>query len=312
MVDLSVSIVSYRTPRLLRDCLIALAAEHGRLDLEVSVVDNASGDGSADMVQQHFPSVRLLRNTSNRGFGAAHNQALRQARGRYLLVLNSDAIVLPAALERMVGYLDDHGDVGVVGPRLLYPDGRPQPSMRRFPALPTLLMESTQVQRFWPANHVLRRYYAHDLSPDAEHAVDWLVGACLCVRAAAAAEVGLFDERYFMYSEELDWCRRFRASGWRVVYLPTAVVQHRESASASQDLAARDARFQLSKLAYAERWHGRRASRLLRAYLALEYLGRGLEESVKFSLGSHREERRDRLRLIASSLQHVVAQRPVR
>jgi N-acetylglucosaminyl-diphospho-decaprenol L-rhamnosyltransferase len=312
MVDVSVSVVSYRTPGLLRDCLSALATEHGHLQIDVSVVDNASGDDSAELVERHFPHVNLIRNAENVGFGAAHNQALRLARGRYLLVLNSDAVMLPGALERMVGYLDQHPDVGVVGPRLLYPDGSPQPSMRQFPSVGTLFMESTQIQRFWPANRVLRRYYAQHRAADAENAVDWLVGACLCVRTAAARDVGLFDERYFMYSDELDWCRRFRAAGWRVVYLPGAEVQHRESASASQDLAARDRRFQASKLAYAERWHGRRVASLLRAYLALEYLGRAAEEVLKFSLGSRRQERGERLRLILGSLQHLVAQRPVR
>jgi N-acetylglucosaminyl-diphospho-decaprenol L-rhamnosyltransferase len=133
-----------------------------------------------------------------------------------------------------VHYLDQHQDVAVVGPRLLYPDGRTQPSRRRFPTAATLFAESTQLQRFWPRNEMLRHFYVEDRSDDEEQDVDWLAGACLCVRGQAAREVGLFDERFFMYSEELDWCRRFKAAGWRVVYLPTAQVSHVEGASTAR------------------------------------------------------------------------------
>ncbi len=209
---------------LLRRCLHALETERGQLDLDVTVVDNASGDGSAEMVQLEFPWVRLIGNERNVGFGAAHNQALRAAVGRYLLVLNSDASPLPGALRTLVGYLEAHPHVAVAGPKLRYPDGTVQPSRRRFPTLATLFLESTQLQRISPANKVLRRYYFADRSDDEPQEVDWLVGACLCVRASAINDAGLFDERFFMYSEELDWCRRFRAAGWSVAYVLLAGV----------------------------------------------------------------------------------------
>ena len=148
MTDLSVSVVSYRTPALLRQCLSALERERAQLDLDVTVVDNASGDGSAEMVAEDFPWVRLIRNDRNLGFGAAHNQALRVAGGRYLLILNSDATPGVGALRTLVEFLDAHPRVAVAGPRLRYPDGRVQPSRRRFPTVATLLLESTQLQRF--------------------------------------------------------------------------------------------------------------------------------------------------------------------
>ncbi|MDQ6672584.1 MAG: glycosyltransferase family 2 protein [Chloroflexota bacterium] len=298
--------VSYRTPALLRDCLSALERERTGLDLEVTVVDNASGDGSAEMVGQHFAWVRLICNDRNLGFGAAHNQAMRLAVGRYLLVLNSDAIPEAGALGALVEFLDTHPDVGVAGPRLRHPDGGFQPSRRRFPTLATLLFESTQLQRVWPDNAVLRRYYVADRSPDEPQDVDWLVGACLCVRASAAAHVGLFDERFFMYSEELDWCRRFRAAGWRIAYVPGAQVVHLEGASARLDLGARDGFFQASKLRYAAKWHGPIVAGALRAYLVFEYLARGVEESLKLALGSRVGERRARLRVIRSGLRHAL------
>ena len=307
-MDLAVSIVSYRTPDLLATCLAALEQQATELELEVTVVDNASGDRSADLVAERFPWVRLVRNTRNVGFGAAHNQALREqvARARHLLVLNADAAPRPGALRRLVTFLDGHPDVAVVGPRLRRPDGHTQSSRRRFPSALTLFMESTQLQRFWPDNAVLRHYYLSDRSDDETQDVDWLVGACLCVRAEAARQAGLFDERFFLYSEELDWCRRFRAAGWRVVYCAEAEVVHLEGASTRLDLAARDRYFQASKLRYAQTWHGWPTAAALRAYLVLEYVARALEEGLRLALGSRAEERRARLRVIGSGLRHAL------
>ena len=307
MSDLAVSIVNFRTPGLLARCLEALEAEREHLALAVTVTDNASADNSAELVLRRFPWVRLIRNAGNVGFGRAHNRALRGARGRHLLVLNSDAAVRPGALRTLVTYLDGHPDVAVVGPRLRYPDGRTQASRRRFPTLATFFLESTQAQRFWPDNGVLRRYYLANRSDDETQDVDWLVGACLCVRGRAASEVGLFDERFFLYSEELDWCHRFRAAGWRVVYLPAAEVVHVEGASSRRDPLARDLAFQESKIRYVAKWRGPRAAALLRAYLVAEYLARGLEESAKLALGSRVAERRARLRVIGGYLRHAVA-----
>lgn len=298
--------VSYRTPVLLRRCLDALEAERAHLDLEVTVVDNASSDGSAEMVRTDFPRVGLICNDRNVGFGAAHNQAMRGAKGRYLLVLNSDASPVPGALRTLVDFLEAHPRVAVAGPKLRYPDGTVQPSRRRFPTLATLFLESTQLQRLSPDNKVLGRYYVADRSDDEPQEVDWLVGACLGVRTSAALGVGLFDERFFMYSEELDWCRRFRAAGWGVAYVPSAEVVHSEGASSRLDLAARDRLFQASKLQYAAKWHGPGAARALRTYLVLEYLVRAGEEGVKLAFGSRVVERRARLRVIGSGLRHAL------
>lgn len=302
VIELSVSVISYRTPVLLKQCLEALEAERSSVDLDVTVVDNASGDGSADMVADQFPWARIIRNRRNVGFGAAHNQALRRATGRYWLVLNSDAAPRPGALRVLVDFLEANPRVAVAGPRLRYPDGTVQPSRRRFPTVATLFVESTQIQRFIPRNLVLQRYYLADRSDDEPQEVDWLVGACLCVRAAAAAEVGLFDESFFMYSEELDWCRRFRAAGWRVAYVPSAEVVHLEGGSSRLDLVARDRMFQASKLRYTAKWHGRWVAHALRAYLVLEYVARGMEEGLKLALGSRVPERRARLRVIGRGL----------
>jgi GT2 family glycosyltransferase len=302
VTDLTVSVVSYRTRELLARCLEALDIERQSLDMQVVVVDNASDDGSAEMVELQFPWVRLIRNVRNVGFAAAQNQALHSTRGRYWLLLNSDAAPTPGSLETLVQFMDANPQVAVAGPRLRYPDGSVQPSRRRFPTVATLFLESTQLQRFSPTNPVLQRYYVQDRSDDEPQDVDWLVGACLCVRAYAAEQVGLLDERFFMYSEELDWCRRFMSAGWRVSYVPSAEVTHLEGASSRQDLAARDRLFQASKLAYAAKWHGPLVAFSLRAYLIVEYVARAIEEGLKLSLGSRVDERRARLRVIGSGL----------
>jgi GT2 family glycosyltransferase len=304
--DLSISVVTYRTPELLRHCLTAVATERPSIELEVFVIDNGSDAETAALIGDEFGWVRLIANTSNVGFGAAHNQALRQARGRYWLVLNSDAVPTPGALRTLIDFMDANPRVAVAGPRLRYPDGAVQPSRRRFPTPATLFFESTQLQRLWPENGVLRRYYVLDRSDDVVQDVDWVVGACLCVRASAAAQVGLFDERFFMYSEELDWCRRFRVAGWRIVFVPSAEVMHLEGGSSRADLVARDQRFQASKLAYAAKWHGPLLALALRAYLVAEYALRGVEEAMKLALGSHVAERRARLRLIGSGLKSAL------
>ncbi len=303
--DLAISLVSYRTRELIGRCLESVERARDELGLVVTVVDNASVDGTAELVRARFPWVRVLENAENVGFGRAHNQALRGATARCLLVLNPDAVVQPGALRQLVDDLDAWPDVAVVGPRLRYPDGRTQPSRRRFPTPATFFLESTQLQRFLPRTRVLDRYYVAERSDEEIQDVDWLVGACLCVRADAARGVGLFDERFFLYSEEIDWCRRFRAAGWRVVYDPRAEVVHLEGGSSRQDLLARDLSFQESKLRYVEKWHGPRLAALFRTYLVAEYLARGAEELVKLALGSRVAERRERLRLIGGYLRHA-------
>ncbi len=303
---LAVSVVSYRTPELLAACLRSLERERRQLALDVTVTDNASGDGSAELVAERFPWARLVRNTENVGFGRAHNQALRGSDARYLLVLNADAEVQPGALSRLARYLEEHPGVGAVGPRLRYPDGRTQPSRRRFPTPSTFFLESTQLQRLFPSAPTIHRYYVLDRSDDETQDVDWLVGACVCVRGEAASQVGLFDERFFLYSEELDWCRRLRAAGWRVVYLPEAEVTHLEGGSSRHDLVARDVHFQESKLRYVEKWHSRRLAALLRGYLLVEYVARAAEETLKLVLGSRPAVRRERLYVILGYLRRTL------
>lgn len=291
---LSILIVNWNVSDLLRDCLRSIERGRGDLAVEVIVVDSASQDGSVDMVATEFPWVTLLPQTENVGFPRGNNIALAQARGDYLLLLNPDTVVLDDALAEMVAYLRAHPDVGAVGPQLLNPDGSVQSSRRRFPTLATGFFESTWLEGLAPA--VLRRYYALDLPDDATAEVEWLTGACIMVPRAVYERVGGLDEAYFMYSEELDWCRRIVAAGWRVVYHPAARVVHHVGKSSEQAVTARHINFQRAKLRYFRKYHGRAAAGVLRLFLLANYAWQWALEGLKGVLGSQRELRRQRMR----------------
>ena len=311
MVDLSIVIVNWNVRDLLRRCLHAIQhpassirypisniqhptsnIQYPATSIEVIVVDNASTDGSVEMVQAEFPDVHLIANVKNQGFPAANNQGL--TRGRYVLRLNADTKVVGDALATMVACADVHPDVGVVGPQLLNSDGSIQSSRRRFPTLATAFFESTWLQPYAP-RRVLERYYVLDQSDDAVQDVDWVKGAALMARREAIVQVGPMDEGIFMYSEELDWCRRFREAGWRVVYLPTAQIVHYEGKSSEQALPARHVHFQTSKVRYFRRYHGCVAAEILRLFLLGNYAWQLGLEGVKWLIGHRRPLRAERI-----------------
>jgi GT2 family glycosyltransferase len=301
VVDLTIIIVSWNVRDLLRRCLGSLEggpSQPPNLEsrLQVIVVDNASADGSVEMVRSEYPHVRLVVNDENRGFTAANNQGLALGEGRYLLLLNPDTEVVGDALATMVRHMDAHPEVGVVGPQLCYPDGSLQPSRRRFPTLATGLVESTVVQEWWRDNRILRRYYMADTADDAIQAVDWVVGACLLVRREAYEQVGGLDEGFFMYSEEMDWCRRIKNAGWEVVYLPTAMVVHHEGKSSEQVVPARHIHFQSSKVRYFDKHHGAFQGQALRWFLLATYVFQLAREGLKWLVGHKRPLRIERLR----------------
>jgi N-acetylglucosaminyl-diphospho-decaprenol L-rhamnosyltransferase len=304
--DLTVIIVSWNVRDLLSRCLHSLVAEASPSDqdlslriggslVEIVVVDNASADGSAEMIRAEFPQVRLLVNDDNRGFAAASNQGLALSRGRQLLLLNPDTEVLGDALPDMLRYVDAHPAVGALGPRLRYPDGSLQSSRRRFPTFATALVESTVVQEWWSDNRILRRYYMADTPDDAIQPVDWVVGACLLVRREAYEQVGGLDEGFFMYSEEMDWCHRIKDAGWEVVYLPTATVVHHEGKSSEQVVPARHIHFQSSKVRYFRKHHGTFQSGMLRWFLLSTYVYQIGREGLKWLLGHKRPLRAERI-----------------
>lgn len=293
--DISVIIVSWNVRDLLRQCLRSLAAGRGGLDVEVIVVDGASADGSAAMVSSDFPWVTLIACDENVGFPRGNNIGMARANGRYLLLLNPDTEVAPNALPALHDFLMAHADVGVVGPQLRYPDGSVQSSRRRFPRLVTAFFESTWLEP-WAPPGLLRHYYAGDLPDDGVADVDWVMGAAMMVPREVAERVGGMDEAYFMYSEELDWCRRIKALGWRVVYYPPATVVHHEGKSSEQAVTARHVNFQRAKLRYFRKYHGRLAAFLLRLFLLKNYVWQLLVEGAKGLVGHKRPLRWQRVR----------------
>jgi len=291
---LSILIVNWNVRDLLRDCLRSIERGRGALEVEVIVVDSASGDDSVAMVAAEFPWVTLRPQSENVGFPRGNNIALAEARGDHLLLLNPDTVVLDDALTVMVAYLEKNPEVGAVGPQLLNPDGSVQSSRRRFPTLATGFFESTWLEGVAPG--VLRRYYALDLPDDRMADVDWLVGACIMVPRGVYEQIGGLDEAYFMYSEELDWCRRIKEAGWRVVYHPGARVVHHVGKSSEQAVTARHINFQRAKLRYFLKYHGRAAAGVLRNFLLASYAWELLIEAAKGALGNKPELRRQRVR----------------
>ena len=239
-VDFSVVVVSWNTRELLRQCLQSIIDERdveivatgaqpsgaARLAAEIIVVDNASDDGSAPMVQAGFPQACLIANTHNAGFAAANNQAIAQARGRVLFLLNPDAYLLPGALAGLARFLDEHPEAAVVGPNVLNPDGSWQAASFRFATLWDLFCEAVFLSVLWPRSPLFARKELGGFDRDAVREVDWVQGCALLVRRAVWDAVGPLDEGYWMYVEELDWCRRAKGMGYRVFFTPDAQVVH--------------------------------------------------------------------------------------
>jgi N-acetylglucosaminyl-diphospho-decaprenol L-rhamnosyltransferase len=294
MIDLSIVILNWNVRDLLERCLASLQSE--RSVLEIIVVDNASRDDSVAMLRARYPDVKLIANTVNRGFTGGNNQGIEASRGRCVMVLNPDTEVLGDALDQLVSYLDGHPDVGAIGPQLLNPDRSIQSSRRRFPTLATAFFESTWLQGLAP-RRILAHFYMDDVPVSPAHEVDWLSGACTVFRRAVLDGVGLYDaQTFFMYSEELDLCRRIKAAGWRIVYLPEAQVVHYVGKSSDQAVAARHIYFQTSKVRYVRKWHGAVPASVLRLFLLSQYGWQIGLESAKGLLGSKRELRRQRVK----------------
>jgi GT2 family glycosyltransferase len=267
----------------------------GALRFEILVIDSASSDDSVQMVRSEFSSVRLYPSETNLGYTGGNNLGMRESRGRYVLLLNPDTKVRDGALATMVAYMDEHPTAGLLGPQMLWPDGSVQSSRRRFPTLRTALVESTFLQKWFPQNRVLCRYYILDRPDDAVSEVDWVTGACLLVRREVFEQVGLLDDAYFMYSEELDWQKRIAGAGWKVVYLPTAQIVHYEGRSSDQVVAQRHIRFGRSKVRYYTKHHGPLLGQLVRSWLLLNYVYEWTVEALKWCLGHKCDLRRERM-----------------
>jgi hypothetical protein len=219
-------VVSYNTRDALRLCLATIELSKPSRSYEIIVVDNASRDGSAELVSREFPNAHLLANAENLGYSRAVNQAIQAARGRYILILNPDVEAFPGSIDALAEHLDESPDTGIAGGKLLNPDGTLQYSCRTFYTFATLLHRRTPLGGLFPNAKVVRDHLMMDWDHDSVREVDWMLGACMMVRAEAIRDVGLMDERFFMYFEDVDWCYRMKSHGWKVEYVPSAQMRH--------------------------------------------------------------------------------------
>lgn len=227
---LSILIVNWNTRQDLLRCLASITANPPVLPFEVLVFDNASEDGSAEAVAAQYPQVRVEVGPENLGFARANNRAASQAQGQFWLLLNPDTVVHPGAVEALVRYLAEQPRVAAVGPRLINPDGSPQPSIERLPSLFREWWRLFHLDRLYPVS----QYTKAVLASQVPQRIEVLNGACLLLRADAVRPLGLFDEDYFVYSEEVDLCDRLGQAGWELHWLPEATVTHSGGRSTRQ------------------------------------------------------------------------------
>lgn len=235
MIDISISIVSYNTRDLLRACLQSLEARRDEVEMEIIVIDNGSTDGSVEMVGSAFPKVLLLDTGENLGYGRANNLGLKNARGRYFFVLNSDTEVQPGALRALVDFLDERPKAGAVTAQLILPDGSIQSSCATDPNLMKVFWEQTYLDKLFPNNKITGGYTMTHWNYDEVREVEQVAGAAVVIRREAWEQIGGFDPAFFMYFEDTDLCIRLRKAGWSIWFLPDARVHHKVGASSDKD-----------------------------------------------------------------------------
>jgi GT2 family glycosyltransferase len=286
-MDISIIIVNRNTRELLRRCLESVQETIRDLSYEIICVDNASTDGSVDLLRTWPRPIRLIENAENRGFGAANNQAFRIMTGRYALLLNSDAVLTENAAAKLLSCLEGRPDTAMACGQLLNADGSTQNSMAAFPTLLTLMVNMPLLEFLFPGRFPSKR---HPMSQPGE--CDSGIGACLLVRREAIDQVGMFDERYFFFFEETDWAYRMRRAGWKILHVPNAFIYHYQGQSVGRDVRSR-IEFYRSRYQYFRKWKKMPYYRAVRVViflrLAMNFLLTSL--GVLVTAGLHKELR---------------------
>lgn len=297
-IDVTIAVINWNTRELLSSCLKSLIAAEPLINYEIRVIDNHSTDGSPQMVARDFPEVELVENAGNLGFSAAANQALRQSAAKYVLIMNSDTEVDHEAIDILLDFADHHDDAGAVGPALFNPDGSTQITGRNFPSFWDATMHAF-LGVFWHNNPWSVRYKMLDWDRKTERLVDWVSGAAMFIRREAAKEVNFFDERFFMYVEDLDFCYRLRKQGWQVFFCPQAKVMHHIGKSSEQSISKMIIEFQKSMYRFYAKKYQSGWRRFLKPLVvvglslrALLLMGAGLYQrlSARMKPQPHREE----------------------
>lgn len=310
--DVSVIIVSWNCLQLLRDCLASISSQAAGLSLEVFVVDNASKDGTVEMLSREFPDVIVIANKENRGFAAANNQALAIARAPYLLLLNPDTVILDHAIEKTVRFADENPDVGIVGPRVLENESRVQRTCFSFQNPWNVFLVESGLHRIAPHSRILGAPELGWWNRDCMVDVDVVSGMYMLVRRTAMQQVGLLDEAFFVYGEEADWCRRFSRAGWRRVFIPQAEIIHRDGGSKSTEQVSvrMFVQMQKSTLIYQRKHHGRLGYWSVKSLLILSNFMRALTFSIAGIGHRHRTASERFIRYRAALAFHILGIQP--
>jgi len=256
-MQLSIVILNWKVRELLRKCLVSIYEHTAGVDFEVFVVDNDSRDGSVEMVLTEFPQVTLIANNVNGGFAKGNNQGLEQAQGDFVLLLNPDTELQDNALPEMINVLQEHPEAGICGPQLLNTDGSPQNSVRRFPDFCSQALVMLKLHNFLPQLSPVRRYFAADFDYSREQPVDQVMGAAFMIRRDVLEDIGKLDEDYFIWFEEVDYCRRAKDAGYEVLYTPRAQIIHHGGESFAQAFGPRKQGYlNDSLLKYFKKHHG--------------------------------------------------------
>lgn len=268
-MNVSIIIVNWNTEALLRDCLRSVYGQIPEADCEVIVVDNASTDGSREMIRNDFPEVVLIENAANRGFAAANNQGIAVAKGRYVLLLNSDTVVLDNCIANIISFADARRRAGVIGCRVLNSDRTLQRTCFMFPSILNLFLSSTYLYKIFPTSRFFGRELMTWWDANDVREVDIVKGCFMLIRREAIEEVGGLDENFFMYAEETDWCYRFKKCGWEVMFAPVGEIIHYGGQSTTQIPVAMIVQLRLSILKFIRKHYGRRSHVIARFLVAL-------------------------------------------
>jgi len=235
-MDLSIIILNYKTQGLVKQCIKNVREATDNLDYEIIVVDNGSNDGCEKMMKENFSEIKFIQTGKNLGFAAGNNRGIKEANGKYVMLLNPDITVLDNSIKKMVDFMEKNPEVGLAGPKLINPNGTYQISCRTFQTPRLIFYRRTPLGRLTFAKKLLQEHLMLEFDHETNKEVDWVMGACMLVRKSALDKVGLLDERFFFYVEDMDWCRRFWQNGFKVFYLAEAEMVHLyERASASDD-----------------------------------------------------------------------------
>lgn len=234
-MDLSIIIVNYNTKQLTLDCIASIYASTTTYSYEIILIDNHSSDATVEAVEQQFPQVKVIRNTTNTGFAKANNQGMQIASGRYVLLLNSDTVVQPDTFQTMLLFMEEHPEIGASGCKVILPDGSLDKACKRgFPTPSASFYYAFGISKLFPKNPRFNQYQLGHLDPNESYPVDCLVGAFMLVRSEVILEIGGLDETFFMYGEDIDWCYRIKQAGWGIYYYSHTYIVHYKGGSAKR------------------------------------------------------------------------------